>query len=311
MWQSVRDAFLPFSEPLEGRVRFMYLDVKSLVSTGVGNLLDVDDPRHFGSNPHPLPDTFGLGWFDKDTGVAADQPEIESEYQTVKFSGTALEPLPRKERITRLRITDEAINRLIEGKLSSFEDTLRRRPEFADYDAWPADAQLGLLSMAWAMGPLFRFPRFQAAVAGGDWLTAAKESRMTELGNPGIVPRNVRNGLLFTFAFWNAAPPPGDLTQLVFDPTVKLPDLMRDRERVPIPLNLEIGIQTALEALGLDPRGLDGRFGPGTRFALTGFQEAHGLQRTPAANAVEDLPVETIDALVADLDAAGIGHIPI
>jgi hypothetical protein len=63
----VQDAFFPFSEPLEGRVRFMYLDVKSLVSTGVANLLDADNPGSSGSNPHLLPDAFTLVWFDKVT----------------------------------------------------------------------------------------------------------------------------------------------------------------------------------------------------------------------------------------------------
>lgn len=64
MHQSVREAFFPFSEPLEGRVRFMYLDINSLVSTGVGNLLDADNPASFASNPHLLADAFTLGWFD-------------------------------------------------------------------------------------------------------------------------------------------------------------------------------------------------------------------------------------------------------
>ncbi|MFF0476588.1 hypothetical protein [Streptomyces sp. NPDC004284] len=76
MYQSVWDAFIPFSAPLEGRVQFMHLDVKSLVSTGVGNLLDADDPQHFGTNPKPLPDIFTLEWYDKDTLAPATRAEI-------------------------------------------------------------------------------------------------------------------------------------------------------------------------------------------------------------------------------------------
>src|SRR4029453_7562541 len=37
---SIRDGFLAFSRPLEGRVPWMYLDIKGLVTTGVGNLID-------------------------------------------------------------------------------------------------------------------------------------------------------------------------------------------------------------------------------------------------------------------------------
>jgi hypothetical protein len=305
--QSVQDAFIPFSEPLEGRVRFMYLDVKSLVSTGVGNLLDTDDPSNFGSNPHLLPDAFTLGWFDKDTGAPASNAEIEQEYQTVKFSGTALLPLPQKEAITRLRITDQAIDGLVMSKLGSFETTLRGRPPFAGLDGWPADGQLGLFSMAWAMGPLFRFPNFQAAAAVGDWLTMARECRMTEAGNPGVIPRNVRNGLLFTLAGWMAAPPPGDFTQLVFDPALSLAANMRSGN-FPIFLNLGIGLQTALETLGFDPNGLDGVFGPNTRAALTSFQSANGLPQTPTAQTIDDVGTETIGAIAAQLDEQQVDH---
>jgi len=40
MRESVRKAWLRFNEDLEGRVKFMYCDKKTLVSTGVGNLID-------------------------------------------------------------------------------------------------------------------------------------------------------------------------------------------------------------------------------------------------------------------------------
>jgi hypothetical protein len=317
MHQSVQDAFIPFSQPLEGRVRFMYLDVKSLVSTGVGNLLDADDMNNFGSNPHLLPDAFTLGWFvdpqNTGTGPEASDAEIEQEYQTVKFSGTALQPTGQKETITRLRITDEAIDSLVMDKLASFENTLRGRQPFAGLDDWPADGQLGLFSMAWAMGPLFRFPNFQDAAEAGDWLTMAQECRMTEEGNPGVIPRNVRNGLLFTIAGWMAAPPPGDFTQLVFDPTLssnrkeQLALNMRSGT-FPIFLNLGIGLQTALETLGFDPNGLDGVFGPGTRAALTSFQSDNGLTQTPTAKTIDDVAAETIEALAARLDEQQVGH---
>lgn len=309
MHQSVQDAFLPFNEPLEGRVRFMYLDVKSLVSTGVGNLLDADDPDHFGSNPHPLPDIFTLNWFDKNTDAPAGQAEIEHEYQTVKFSGTASVSLAQKEAVTRLRISDRTINGLVTDKLTSFERTLQGRPPFADLRGWPADGQLGLFSMAWALGPLFRFPRFQAAAASQDWLAMARECKMTELGNPGVIPRNVRNGLLFTLAGWNAAPPPGDLTQLVFDASLTLDANMRSGS-FPVPLNLTIGVQAALKDLGFDPDGLDGVFGNGTRAALTSFQSANTLRQTPAAQSLDDVPQETLDAIAAQLDDKGFSHVP-
>jgi hypothetical protein len=52
----------------------MYLDVKSLVSTGIGNLLDADHPNNVGSNPHLLPDAFMLEWFDMLPRTPAARP---------------------------------------------------------------------------------------------------------------------------------------------------------------------------------------------------------------------------------------------
>jgi hypothetical protein len=42
-------------------------------------------------------------------GAPASNAEIEQDYETVKFSGTALASLAQKEAITRLRITDQAL----------------------------------------------------------------------------------------------------------------------------------------------------------------------------------------------------------
>src|SRR5690242_16965006 len=99
MWQSVEDAFFDFTTPLEGRVHFMYLDIKSLVSTGIGNLLD--------NGPSPLPDIFTVTWFHKDTGAIASNADIQAEYTLVKNSGTAFATLPQKEAITTWRISDD------------------------------------------------------------------------------------------------------------------------------------------------------------------------------------------------------------
>ncbi len=308
MHDSVRNGFNAFSEPLESREHMMYLDVKSLVSTGVGNLLDADDPENFGSNPVPLPDIFTLDWTDRTTGVPADSAAVEDEYRKIKFSGTANAPISQKRAIAQLLVSDQSVDALITRKLDAFEISLRGRPPFAGYDGWPAPGQLGLLSMAWAMGPMFRFPHFETAAADGDWLTMARECRMTEAGNPGVIPRNVRNGLLFTLAGW-VTDQGGDITALVYDPAQPLNANLRSGA-LPVPLNLLIGIQTALETLGFDPHGLDGVAGPGARGALTAFQGANGLTPTPSASGIDDVPEETVAALAAQLDARGVPRFP-
>ncbi|MFB7511305.1 hypothetical protein, partial [Streptomyces broussonetiae] len=93
-----------------------------------------------------LPDIFTLDWFDKDNQVSASKDQIAQEYQTVKFSGTALASLAQKEAITRLRISDQTINDLVQAKLKGFESTPQSRFPFAGLQSRPADGQLGLLA---------------------------------------------------------------------------------------------------------------------------------------------------------------------
>lgn len=52
------------------------------------------------------------------------------------------------------------------------------------------------MSMAWAMGPMFAFPKFQAFVAAGDWDGASMECRFQpDIGT--ITIRNDRDQQLF------------------------------------------------------------------------------------------------------------------
>ena len=42
MYASVKNYFIAFNEPIEDRIPYMYLDIKGLVTIGVGNLIDVE-----------------------------------------------------------------------------------------------------------------------------------------------------------------------------------------------------------------------------------------------------------------------------
>ena len=44
-------------------------------------------------------------------------------------------------------------------------------------------------------------------------------------------------------------------------------------------------VQSRLSALGYDPKGIDGRFGPGTRRAISAWQGDNGLAATGYLNA--------------------------
>jgi len=101
---------------------------------------------------------------------------------------------------TRLRVSDEAIADLVRQRLRGNEELLRKT--FPLWETWPADAQLGVLSVAWAVGAGFapKWPRFTAACRAGDWASAQDNCRLREQGNPGVIPRNQANRLLFANA---------------------------------------------------------------------------------------------------------------
>jgi GH24 family phage-related lysozyme (muramidase) len=184
-------AFPEFSARFEGRVPFLYLDVEGLVTCGVGNLVD------------PISACLPLPW--QIDGRPATQQEIGDQWTRVKGAiqlekrggGAFLS-------VTTMRLTDDAIDDLVRTRAAQMNAVLVQRfPAFEDF---PADAQLALMSLAWACGPDFRFPKLVVAVLAGDWSTCATECQMNVAGNPGLVPRNAANAALFRAASTSADP---------------------------------------------------------------------------------------------------------
>lgn len=232
MKQSVIDMWHHFSEPLEGRVYHMYLDVKGLVTAGVGNLAD------------PVGLALMMPWELDGKPASADQ--VRRDWTSLKAQQN-LAKLHYKyaAKVTKVRLTDDGIDSMVAKKLASNE-LYMRQTFFPDWDAWPADAQLGVCSMAWAMGPGFpsKFGNFTRAAKAQRWLEAMAACKIREAGNPGIVPRNRANRLCFANAatvlasgldpeqlYWpNEAPSftgPGELSpdphEAETDPAIVLP----------------------------------------------------------------------------------------
>jgi hypothetical protein len=199
MYTSVRSAWLAFNKPFEGRLHFMYLDMHKdirgnldpLVTTGVGNLID------------PVSAALPLPWFHRGNPAARATPdEIRAEWEMIK-SHTEMAPRGGGafDAVATLELSDDAVDDLCMQKLSDNEAFLTAHvAEFAALDTWPADAQMALLSMAWAMGAGFavgHWPNFRAACAALDFDKAADECRISEVGNAGVRPRNDANQRLF------------------------------------------------------------------------------------------------------------------
>ena len=192
MFPSVHSAFRNFNAAFEGVIPFMYLDIKGLVTIGVGNLIDPvelaqDLPFHLKGNP----------------ASPATKDQITAEWRMLKSNPKlACEGYQACGPLTRLELDDTSIAALISGRLARDEAILKLQLWFAGLETWPADAQLGLLSMAWAMGPggPGEFPRFRAACRDLNFVTAAQQCAMDEDGNPGLIPRNRANTTLFSNA---------------------------------------------------------------------------------------------------------------
>jgi len=184
MWPVVRETFPAWSAHFESRLGFLFLDVKGLVSTGVGILLE------------PLSLALGLPWRRPD-GSLASAAEIADAWNEVKArQDLAEEGGGHFAGLTTLRLSDDDVDAITLRKLDEVEAELRAR--FPAWERWPADAQLGTLSMAWAMGAGFRFPHWEAAVERLDFDSAAAESHMSEEGqNESFRRRNAANAILF------------------------------------------------------------------------------------------------------------------
>jgi hypothetical protein len=187
LWPSVLEVWDDYSEPLEGRIPWMYLDVRGLVTVGVGCLLAGEDQA------------VHLGWRHA-SGEPATVAEVRAEYRRVQAMPPGLTAARYKG---PLRLPQGEVDRLTLTRLRANAELLSR--SFApDWQSWPADAQLAALSMAWACGAGWvgaRWPRLTAACRARDWLRAADECRIREAGNPGVAPRNAQQRI----AFRNAA----------------------------------------------------------------------------------------------------------
>ena len=190
MQPAVRSAWRAFNQPFEGVASWMYLDIKGLVTTGMGNLID------------PLPAALELPW-KNDDDTPAPRNAVVSEWTRIKQNAVLAHQGAQAARaIATLHLADGDIDALILHRLDYDEAILKAYPPFARFDDWPADAQLGLMSMAWAMGAGFgpHFPHFSQACAARDFAAAARNCEMDATANAALARRNDANRQAFLIA---------------------------------------------------------------------------------------------------------------
>ncbi len=160
----VQKAFPLEVAKFEGRTTWMYLDTKALVTCGVGNLID------------PVSEAVKLSWLRLDDTPATEE-EIRADWWGIKGTPSlALRGARAARSVARLHLADESVDALVAAKRDEFWHHLLAY--FPDANDWPADAQMGLLLHAWAVGPhgyRRHWPRMSAALDSRDWLAVSDE----------------------------------------------------------------------------------------------------------------------------------------
>jgi len=185
MHQSVLDIFPSFTAKIEGRIPYMYQDILGLVTIGLGCLID------------PIQSAVNLPFRHTSDNELAGTGAIIVEWNTIKSNKSlASKGHLAAKKIATLYLCEQSIDLLASKRMSQFEHDLKKG--FPDWDNFPANAQLSIMSMAWAMGPLFykEFPKFSKSCNMKRWMEASTECKIDELGNAGLVPRNTANKTL-------------------------------------------------------------------------------------------------------------------
>jgi hypothetical protein len=177
---AVRAVFRAFSERHEGRTRHPYADVRGLVTVSVGCLI------------HPVELALPLPWMIGDRG--ATETEIRRDWAAVAAVGRNNRVASSQAALSQIRLTDEGVDALLWRRLDANAQWLAKNL-FPAFPTWPADAQLGVLSTAWAIGCDFRAtkpprPALIAALTARDWVAAKVHAKLREENNPGVVGRN-------------------------------------------------------------------------------------------------------------------------
>ena len=168
MHQSAQNQIIDHLSVFEGVVPYMYLDVRGLVTTGIGNLLD------------PL-STYGrkVRFYRRSDLGFATEAEVKAEFALVKSKCVPGGGAPQRafavytafEPLTKLRVYPEDIKAAVLVSLAAQETWIRSQLG-RDYDLLPADVQVMLVQMGYAGSLKSRLPELGPPLKKRDYLAA-------------------------------------------------------------------------------------------------------------------------------------------
>lgn len=190
---SIRAEWLARNKGLEGRIPWPYLDARGLPTVAVGLLLT------------SLKEMLGYRWLDSPTRMIATRGQVEAAWHALTgATGEQRERLCKigaaeARKIVTVELSEDELDRITLARFDAFAKHLLGR--FPALPSWPVPAQWVMMSLAWAAGPGFAFPKMQAHLERGDFLAAADEVNLNVITpegikNLGLVERNRRNKAL-------------------------------------------------------------------------------------------------------------------
>lgn len=198
MRQAVGIIFPAFTTSFEGYCFHPYCDVLGKITTALGFLCNT------------MADFWQVPW--KVGDRLATYAEVSAAFIALRATTYDLwrhgGDTDAMKAVTNIRITRADADALTLKRLRAFEVVDRARVGSVTWDALCADAQLVTMSVAWACGSEFRFPKFLAALQRGDFARlvdgvfadgcCACEVFMPPAANPGnnLTRRNLANQAL-------------------------------------------------------------------------------------------------------------------
>lgn len=191
---TVEAAWRSYNEDLEGVFSCPYFDIRRLITTAIGVLVD------------PVERCLTLDWRIGDK--AATPAQIRDDFKTLKDMAERMTdaelkrwPAARQAPYTSIRLRAETINDLVRKRLHANVDYIVQH-YFPDFAEWPADAQMGTLSLVWGVGAgltLTSPPRtmFVDSCRARNWALAKVHARMRTDNNPGVIDRNAKQDICF------------------------------------------------------------------------------------------------------------------
>jgi GH24 family phage-related lysozyme (muramidase) len=164
MHPSVREAFPIITRPHEDDIPHMYRDSIGKVTVGMGRLIDTEAGITTEALRYPFKNRAG-GW--------VSEAVIAAEFAKIK---AAPKGAPAAAKIVTLFLDQADRDTILFRTLDAFERVIASI--FGEWETWPADAQLALLSMAWNVGPAFdtEWPTLTENLRQQNWLYAAENA---------------------------------------------------------------------------------------------------------------------------------------